>query len=454
MTITADSPFLVKTDRITRDGFIRVLRDKAAAGVIAERDPGQYYDANLQITDSKGRHVDALFMLAMFNHESTMGRYGVAQTTHSWGNTRKPTFGAVPIGAEPGASGEFPIFRDWLDGMKSTAARLVTEQYVYNGVSTHPKTKQTYGPRTTIREVFDHPSTLVWAPAGDMNDPAGYLRAMLDFMNRYAEDAPIYRIPKPAMVERHSPNYGGYPSARDIRMIVNHRTDDPSVESVLRYFASKGTASSNYVIDTDGTIYEVVPLGLSPWTNGDVNKPDLSNPIIAEIVNAGLNPNPFCATIEHVGARNDRMTPAQLASSAHLSAWIAQEEGLPLDRTHIVGHNQFNSVSRWYCPGWTDAEWATVMSGAQAWAQHETPLPEGRMFPETGHGIGGGFKWFWENNGGLMIFGYPITDELQEDGRTVQYFERAVFEYHPENDDPFKVLLRRLGAEALEERAA
>lgn len=33
-------------------------------------------------------------------------------------------------------------------------------------------------------------------------------------------------------------------------------------------------------------------------------------------------------------------------------------------------------------------------------------------------------------------------------------FERAVFEYHPENDDPYKVLLRRLGAEALEERAA
>lgn len=62
MAITANDPFLVKTDRITRDGFIRVLRDKAAPGVIAERDPGQYYDANLQITDSRGRHVDALLL--------------------------------------------------------------------------------------------------------------------------------------------------------------------------------------------------------------------------------------------------------------------------------------------------------------------------------------------------------------------------------------------------------
>ena len=290
-----------------------------------------------------------------------------------------------------------------------------------------------------------------------MNDPQGYLRAMLDFMARYAEDAPIYRIPKPAMIERHTTAYGGDATPRDVRLIVMHRTDNPDAQSVLRYFANPASgASSNYLIDTDGTIYEVVPLGNAPWTNGKIASPDMSNSIIAEIVNAGLNPNPYCATIEHVGARNDRMTPAQLASSAHLSAWIAQEEGLPIDRTHIVGHNQFDNVSRWYCPGWTDAEWATVMSGALAWAQQETPLPEGRMFPETGHGIGGGFKWFWENNGGLMIFGFPITDEMKdpETGLTVQYFERARFEYHPENDDPYKVLLTRLGADALERTAA
>jgi hypothetical protein len=36
----------------------------------------------------------------------------------------------------------------------------------------------------------------------------------------------------------------------------------------------------------------------------------------------------------------------------------------------------------------------------------------------------------------------------------VQYFERAVFEYHPENDEPYRVLLRRLGAEALARKEA
>ena len=444
MTITASDPFLVKTDRITRDGFARVLREKAAPGVIAERDPGQYYDANQQIRTADGRHVDGLFLLGMFNHESTMGRYGVAQTTHSWGNTRLPAFGPQPIGSEPGASGSFPIYRDWLDGMKSTAARLVAPDWVYAS-------------RASIREVFDHPSGQVWAPAGDMNDPQGYLRAMLDFMNRYEDGAPVARIPRPAMIERHTTNRGGYATPRDVRLIVMHRTDNPDAQSVLRHFANPASkASSNYLIDTDGTIYEVVPLGYAPWTNGDVNQPDMSNRIIAEIVTAGLNPNPYCATIEHVGARNDRMTPAQLASSAHLSAWIAQEEELAVDRTDVVGHDQFNSVSRWYCPGWLDVEWSTVLSGAMAWGQQETPLPEVRMFAETGHGIGGGFRWFWEHNGGLMIFGYPLTDEFTdpETGLVVQYFERARFEYHPENDDPYTVLLTRLGAEALEAQEA
>jgi hypothetical protein len=60
--------------------------------------------------------------------------------------------------------------------------------------------------------------------------------------------------------------------------------------------------------------------------------------------------------------------------------------------------------------------------------------PERIYFRETGHSISGGFLRFWEGRGGLRTFGYPISDELKETigGRTytVQYFERARFEYH------------------------
>jgi len=74
----------------------------------------------------------------------------------------------------------------------------------------------------------------------------------------------------------------------------------------------------------------------------------------------------------------------------------------------------------------------------------------GRFFPETGHNIAGDFKGFWEGNGGLSTFGLPITDpvtETLEDGKqyTVQWFERARFELHPELAGPNNILLGQFG---------
>ena len=71
-------------------------------------------------------------------------------------------------------------------------------------------------------------------------------------------------------------------------------------------------------------------------------------------------------------------------------------------------------------------------------------------FAQTGHCIGGRFAQYWNQNGGLPVFGYPLTDELTEGGLTVQYFERQRFELHPENTAPYDVLLGRLGVEALQ----
>ena len=76
---------------------------------------------------------------------------------------------------------------------------------------------------------------------------------------------------------------------------------------------------------------------------------------------------------------------------------------------------------------------------------------ERRYFPETGHSLAFGFKEFWESHGGVEIFGYPISEEFTENGRTVQYFERARFEYNPNaQDDDSQVLLGLLGREALQ----
>ncbi len=74
-----------------------------------------------------------------------------------------------------------------------------------------------------------------------------------------------------------------------------------------------------------------------------------------------------------------------------------------------------------------------------------------RRFAETGHTLGGRFRTYWEAHGGLAQQGFPISEEFTEVSDLnhkpylVQYFERAVFEYHPENAAPFDVLLSQLG---------
>jgi hypothetical protein len=62
--------------------------------------------------------------------------------------------------------------------------------------------------------------------------------------------------------------------------------------------------------------------------------------------------------------------------------------------------------------------------------------PERRYFPETGHTLAAGFKRYWDTHDGLRLLGFPISEEMDEGGRTVQYFERGRLELDPTNDDP------------------
>ena len=44
-----------------------------------------------------------------------------------------------------------------------------------------------------------------------------------------------------------------------------------------------------------------------------------------------------------------------------------------------------------------------------ALAPNPTRAQDQRCFPETGQCISGNIRAFWQNNGGLAVFGYPIT---------------------------------------------
>lgn len=85
--------------------------------------------------------------------------------------------------------------------------------------------------------------------------------------------------------------------------------------------------------------------------------------------------------------------------------------------------------------------------------------PDIIYFQDTGHSLSYRFLEYWWTNGGLPIFGYPISEKFEEqsatDGRLylVQYFERNRLEYHPEVEDyDQQILLGHLAREVLIER--
>ena len=79
------------------------------------------------------------------------------------------------------------------------------------------------------------------------------------------------------------------------------------------------------------------------------------------------------------------------------------------------------------------------------------PAAQGeRCFSETGQCMAGAIRTYWESNGGLPVFGYPITAQSRQvvEGRNlqVQWFERDRLEIQADGS----VTAGRLGARYLE----
>ena len=128
-------------------------------------------------------------------------------------------------------------------------------------------------------------------------------------------------------------------------------------------------------------------------------------------------------------------------------------------KTYVVQY--FERAVFEYHPEQTDPKFQVLLSQLGTF-RYKKKYPNGapnqqasaanpRKFDETGKSLGGKFREYWEKNGGLAQQGLPISDEFVEKSELngkeylVQYFERAVMEYHPENQPPYDVLLSQLG---------
>lgn len=87
------------------------------------------------------------------------------------------------------------------------------------------------------------------------------------------------------------------------------------------------------------------------------------------------------------------------------------------------------------------------------------PLPESavprfdetnrRFFPQTGHTVSGDFLEYYDEHGGTVRFGLPISEPFLWDGRLTQDFQSARFFWTI--DQPQKVILENIGQVHLEQ---
>jgi hypothetical protein len=82
-----------------------------------------------------------------------------------------------------------------------------------------------------------------------------------------------------------------------------------------------------------------------------------------------------------------------------------------------------------------------------SWGSAQSQSTDVQHFPETGHNIRGEFLRFYTSvKDPKLVFGYPITEQItSNDGKTVQYFQRARFEFRRELPEGQRIQLTLLG---------
>src|SRR3954469_3569154 len=123
----------------------------------------------------------------------------------------------------------------------------------------------------------------------------------------------------------------------------------------------------------------------------------------------------------------------------------------------VLEEHPENAGSQYYILGRLMGNQIIKSRGGEAPFQAVGDPGDGTYDDATGHTLRDGpapFRSFWQNNGGLEVFGRAKSEQFQEvnqaDGKTywVQYFERQRMEWHPNEPDPqYQILLGLLGHE-------
>lgn len=143
-------------------------------------------------------------------------------------------------------------------------------------------------------------------------------------------------------------------------IIVNHISEG-SQSSCINWFTSKGNkvSSAHFLVGKDGSIHQFVKIENMAWGNGLTTEEIMTSKL--RLVKAmKVNPNLYSVSIEHEGIyaqTKGQLTEKQLEASIWLHNYIIQYvkekygATIPVDREHILGHNEISPIKKPNCPG-------------------------------------------------------------------------------------------------------
>lgn len=118
-----------------------------------------------------------------------------------------------------------------------------------------------------------------------------------------------------------------------------------TLASMNSWFANPGSfVSAHYGVGKDGTIVQYVDEANMAWSNGRVNYPTF------KLLKKDVNPNKYTISIENEGMDLAKASDLQLQVLYYLIKDIAKRYNIPLDRDHIIGHFEIDSINKPFCP--------------------------------------------------------------------------------------------------------
>jgi N-acetyl-anhydromuramyl-L-alanine amidase AmpD len=191
---------------------------------------------------------------------------------------------------------------------------------------------------------------------------------------------------QPQAQNNHSPVWRGSPNFWQGRnghtpiAIVDHIIVGSLEGADSEFSNSANQVSAHYGVAKDGRIWQWVSTENAAWSNGYITKPDTSIGWLNQAAKDNVDPNYYTLSIEHEGKSGDAMPEAQYQATLWLHKLLIGMYKIIVDRQHIIGHYQLDSVTRLHCPG-NGFPWGRLMQDLTS-----DPTPPKDHFAGIGQG--------------------------------------------------------------------